>query len=115
MQPRITPLRVLLGAGITTLFILMSLGNVSSGKWSVLMGWVFGFAAPVIGFGFAFTARAGSSGSSPNSNDPVASDTPSAVGTFRTKVLLFVGSVVVLLILSEILDHYHVAWRQYLH
>jgi hypothetical protein len=113
MQTRITPLRVLLGVGITALFVLMSIGNVSSGKWSALTGWVFGLSAPLMGFGFALTAGF-SSPTSTTADASVSSEPAGVTRRFRTRMLMFVASVLVFLVLFRVLDFFHIQWQRYL-
>jgi hypothetical protein len=115
VQYRITPKRIFAGLALSALFALQTVGNVTSGRWPVPLGFLFGFVGVLIAFGVAFTARLGrSTAGSQSPGGPITSDENTPMRQFRNKMFLWVVSVLVLLALFKVLDTFDVNWRQYL-
>jgi multisubunit Na+/H+ antiporter MnhB subunit len=113
MQVRVTPKRALLGLALALVFALQTFGNISRGRWSLAFGVLFGIGAVVITFSLAFTAQRPGAATSENPVDTLASPTGTRGTQVRNHLLIWVGSVLVLIILFKILDTLHVPWREW--
>jgi hypothetical protein len=104
MRIRITGKRILLGVGMSALFILICVGNVASGKWETAPAVLFAVAGVCIGFAAAFAVAP----------VPRAMDSQSGGRPFRSQLLLFMGAAIVFLVLLKVLNALHVDWRQWM-
>lgn len=104
MRIKITGKRILLGVGLSALFILISVGNVASGKWETAPAVLFALAGVCIGFAAAFGAA----------SVPQTMDSQSGERPFRSQLLLFIGAAIVFLVLMKVLNALHVDWRQWM-
>lgn len=99
---------MLLGIGLSALFILMALGNVSTHRWRMTTALLVAIAGTILAFLVAFSARVPPG--IDNGVVPVSVDRQ-----FRNRVISWIITVVVLLGAMKILDSLHVSWRQWFH
>ena len=102
MKIRVTIKSGLLGLVVFIVFALQSFGKVSGGKWSETVGIVVALAGAALGLAIAVTATS-----------PSVADKPPR--QIRNLILQWIGFVVVFLLVFQLLDAFHVNWRQYLH
>jgi hypothetical protein len=99
--------RIVLGVGLSMLFILVSAGNVASGKWTRIPALLFAVAGIVFAFAVAFMSD-GSGGQARAANSQ-ARGRP-----ILRQALLFIGAAVAFLLLMKALDAFHVDWRHWI-
>jgi len=107
MRFKITAKRILLGIGLSTIFILVCLVNVSSHKWRPAMAAVGAIVGIGFSFATAFTARVPQ-----DETDEAAA--PVARTLFRNRMRIWIVMAVVFLVIMKVLDTFHVPWRQFL-
>ncbi|HEX8755211.1 MAG TPA: hypothetical protein VF745_02635 [Steroidobacteraceae bacterium] len=96
---QLTPKRMLLGGGLSLVFIIMAAGHVTSGQWTLMHGVLFGLVAIVVSWSLALTTRRDAQAKAASRR------------RFRNHMLLLIVVVLVMLAVFHVLDTFLVSYQ----